>query len=49
MEVLSNEFLRVYHRSYIYSLDASDLLEKIDLLVAESLSTEVSLFILINV
>ena len=49
MQLLSYEFLRVYHRSHIYSLDASDLLEKIDSLVTESLSTEVSLLFLIDV
>ena len=49
MHLLSYEFLRVYYRSHIYSLDASDLLEKIDSLVAESLSTEVSLSFLIDV
>ena len=42
MQLLSYEFMRVYHRSHIYSLDASDLSEKINSLVAESLSTEVS-------
>ena len=49
MQLLSYEFLRVYYRSHIYSLDASDLLEKIDSLVAESLSIEVSLLFLIDV
>ena len=42
IQLLSYEFMRVYHRSHIYSLDASDLSEKINSLVAESLSTEVS-------
>ena len=49
MGSLSYVFLRVHHRSYIYSLDASDLLGKFDSLVVESLSTEVSLLFLIDV
>ena len=48
MQLLSYKFFRVYHIYHIYSLDASDFLEKNDLFVAESLSTELSVFILID-
>ena len=49
IQLLSYEFLRVYHRFHMYSLDASDLLETLDSLVTGSLSTEVSLLFLIDV
>ena len=49
IQFLSYKFLRVHHRYHIYCLDVSDLLENIDSLIAEYLSTELSLFILIDV
>ena len=40
--LLSHEFLRLYHRYHIYSIDAGELGKKVDSLINESTSTEVS-------
>ena len=40
--LLSHEFLRLYHNYHIYSTDAGELGKKVDSLINESTSTEVS-------